>query len=203
MTHFVAAWQSGAIPEDAPANAAQLVDGLTSLLVAGMFAGSFATLPLAPILSLAKAGDAIDSNLRARVRIGLLLAGGSAVHLIALFLLFAPNSATAEVQEASVFVACAPSGGVLLFGLAQAVSSHRRLARLHDWVSRVWAGELAGVRLREEEGGDASLYVPDLVTEPSLDAVVLEAYADHPGDGPYRRKRSAVPLARVPRAWTT
>lgn len=190
-TFSVTGWLSGLSPEDAPANVSQLVDFLVELAKPGLVAGLLATLPLGPILSLAKAGSAIDADLRARVRIGRVLAGASAVQVIAFLLSFD-------------HVACAPSVGVLLFGLVLSVISQRQSARLHEWVSRVSSGELAGVRIREEEAGDASLYVPDLVSEPSpVDAVVLEAFAEHPGDGPYRRKRSAVPLARVARDWIT
>jgi hypothetical protein len=97
-------------------------------------------------------------------------------------------------------LATAPSAAAFVFGLVEVVRSRILLASLRRWLSRVRGGAVPGVRIREVEVADSTLYVPDVVTAGPLDDLqVLEAYADYPDAGPYRMKRSSVPLGRVPR----
>jgi hypothetical protein len=168
-------------------------------LIAAIFAlvlAAVAALPLAPILWFARAGESDDHDVQMRLRIGISLAVASAVQLVGILLVLSVEpSATTDA------LACAaPSSVALVFGLVEDLRNRRVLASLQQWLSRVRAGAVHGVRVRAEEAADSALYIPDLVTAKPLDDIeVLEVYAENTAAGPYRMKRSAVPVGRVPR----
>lgn len=183
-------------------------DDLTSLVgtlllisvPAALVAAIAAALPLAPLLSFAQAGDADDHDARARLRVGACLAIAAAFQflLIIVVLLFGGSS---ELWEAPLYaVPAAPCAAVFLFGLLEVTRSRRLLASLEDWLARVRAGGVPGLRIRDEEATDARLYLPDVNAGSPDDPQVLEAYAESTDAGPYRVKRSLAPLGRVPRA---
>ena len=199
FVHFGLYWQFGSA-EDRPDDLPSFVGALLFLTIPALFMTAVAALPLTPILSFARAGDSDDHDARARLRVGASLAVASALQFVAIALLLA--SEPAELWEPPFYaVASAPPAAAFVFGLVEVVKSRRVLASLGDWLSRVRGGAVRGVRIRDVEVADSALYVPDLVRAGPLveDLQVLEAYADYPEAGPYRMKRSSVPLGRVPR----
>ena len=200
FVHFGLYWQLGS-SEDHFDDLASL--GVTLLFMsvpAALVAAAVAALPLAPILSFARAGDSDDHDTRARLRVGACLAIASAFQFLVVIVLLLSNGSS-ELWEGPFYGApAAPSAVGFLFGLVEVARSRRVLASLEDWLSRVRAGAVHGLRVRDEEAADAGLYLPEVATAGSPEHLqVLEAYAENTDAGPYRVKRSLAPLGRLPR----
>jgi len=166
-----------------PGSSEDHFDDLTSLVgtllltsvPAALVAAIAAALPLAPLLSFAQAGDSDDHDTRARLRVGACLAIAAAFQflLILVVLLFGGSS---ELWEAPFYgVLAAPCAAAFLFGLLEVARSRRALASLDDWLSRVRAGAVPGLRIRDEEAADARLYLPDVSAGSPAFPQVLEA----------------------------
>lgn len=180
---------------------ASLASELGALTPMAGILGMAAVLPIAPVLFLGRGGASDDHDMRARFRIGLCLALASMMEL-ALILHVGRES---RIEANNEYFCLLPSLLTLAFGVFEAVKARLVLGALRRWVERVRAGAVHGVRVRAHEPADAALYVPELVASPPIhleemgSLEVLEAYAEETDAPPYRRRQSAVPLARLPR----
>jgi len=200
IVHFSLYWQYGkGSGEDRPADLPDLIGTLLALTIVGAVVAAFSALPVAPILSFARAGESDDHDARARFRVGVCLAAASIFHL-AIVLLIVSSEPTELWEQPFYGLAPLPAALALVFGLVEIVRSRRLSTSLGDWLWRVRSGEVHGLRIRDKEAGDASLYLPDVIGAAALeDLQVLEAYAECTDAGPYRMKRSSSPLGLVPR----